>query len=90
MWNYHRIIGCAIDLLVQVPHTMFPGDASRWMLDFKDLTLIRKIGEGAFGKVYLGRWQETEVAIKMLTSLQTLGLPSADSAEASKDTSTLF
>jgi len=55
----------------------FSDDASRWQIEYSDLTLTRVIGEGAFGKVYLGRWHETDVAIKMLSSLTALGLPSA-------------
>lgn len=48
-------------------------DAKRWHIDYKDLTLSRMIGQGAFGKVYLGKWQETDVAIKVLSSLAVLG-----------------
>jgi serine/threonine protein kinase len=55
----------------------FSDDASRWQIDYSDLTLARVVGEGAFGKVYLGRWHETDVAIKLLSSLSALGLPSA-------------
>ena len=55
----------------------FSDDASRWRIEYSDLTLARVVGEGAFGKVYLGRWHETDVAIKLLTSLSALGLPSA-------------
>jgi serine/threonine protein kinase len=55
----------------------FSDDASRWQIEYSDLTLTRVIGEGAFGKVYLGRWHETDVAIKMLSSLSAFGLPSA-------------
>ncbi len=28
-------------------------------------TLKKKIGEGSIGRVHLGRWQETDVAIKV-------------------------
>ena len=44
------------------------------MIDYADLTQTRVIGEGAFGKVYLGKWHETDVAIKALTSLGALGI----------------
>lgn len=50
------------------------GGAASWLIDFNDLACSTVIGEGAFGKVFLGRWQETDVAIKMLGSLQALGL----------------
>ena len=53
---------------------LFPKDAFQWMIDYADLTQTRVIGEGAFGKVYLGKWHETDVAIKALTSLGALGI----------------
>ncbi len=62
----------------------FSDDASRWQIDFSDLTLARVVGEGAFGKVYLGRWHETDVAIKLLSSLSALGLPSAGEASSNE------
>jgi serine/threonine protein kinase len=58
----------------------FSDDASRWQIEYSDLTFTRVIGEGAFGQVFLGRWHETDVAIKMLSSLSALGLPSAGEA----------
>ncbi|RMZ53790.1 hypothetical protein APUTEX25_003929, partial [Auxenochlorella protothecoides] len=61
------------------------GDATPWLLDFRDLVLSRVIGEGAFGKVYLGRWQETDVAIKVLTSLQAFGIGAAGATVAGPD-----
>lgn len=53
---------------------LFPQDAFQWMIDYADLSQTRVIGEGAFGKVYLGKWHETDVAIKALTSLGALGI----------------
>lgn len=35
-------------------------------IDFREITLGRSIGEGAFGKVYEGKWQARPVAVKML------------------------
>ncbi|GAB4822541.1 hypothetical protein N2152v2_009587 [Parachlorella kessleri] len=37
-----------------------------WTINFDDLELTRKIGEGSFGRVYLAKWQETPVAVKIL------------------------
>ncbi|WPT17579.1 Putative serine/threonine-protein kinase drkA [Picochlorum sp. SENEW3] len=54
--------------------SLFPQDAFQWMIDYSDLMKTRVIGEGAFGKVYLGKWHETDVAIKALTSLGALGI----------------
>ena len=39
-----------------------------WNVPLSELQFSRVIGEGSFGKVYLGKWQETTVAIKILTS----------------------
>lgn len=33
-------------------------------IDIKDLTYVEKITEGGYGVVYLGKWRETQVAIK--------------------------
>lgn len=61
-------------------------DAKRWHIDYKDLTLSRMIGQGAFGKVYLGKWQETDVAIKVLSSLAVLGFAPSEKNVTSKET----
>ncbi|KAK9811715.1 hypothetical protein WJX72_008890 [[Myrmecia] bisecta] len=41
-------------------------DASAWNINFSELEFSRLVGEGSFGRVYLGKWRETTVAIKML------------------------
>lgn len=35
---------------------------------FSELQFSRVIGEGSFGRVYLGKWRETAVAIKILNA----------------------
>eukprot|EP00884_Botryococcus_braunii_P005423 jgi/Botrbrau1/14882/Bobra.0248s0001.1 len=42
---------------------------SPWVIPFSHITLVREIGRGSLGKVYLGRWRETDVAVKMLEPL---------------------
>lgn len=42
------------------------GDAGNWLIDAADLETVKPIGEGAFGTVFQGRWQQTDVAIKLL------------------------
>jgi serine/threonine protein kinase len=37
----------------------------RLRIPFKDLILKEEIGSGAYGKVYVGEWEKTEVAIKL-------------------------
>jgi serine/threonine protein kinase len=39
-------------------------------VQWKDLVIQRQIGEGSFGKVYLAKWRETTVAVKVLISTQ--------------------
>ncbi|KAK9833554.1 hypothetical protein WJX81_005671 [Elliptochloris bilobata] len=44
-------------------------DAMRfWMVHMDELHMQKQIGEGSFGKVYLAKWKETTVAVKVLTS----------------------
>lgn len=39
-----------------------------WQVAYSDLRLEKQIGEGSFGKVYLARWRETIVAVKVLSN----------------------
>ncbi|KAK9830425.1 hypothetical protein WJX72_011709 [[Myrmecia] bisecta] len=39
-----------------------------WQVNWRDLNIQKVIGEGSFGKVYLAKWRETTVAVKVLTS----------------------
>lgn len=41
---------------------------SLWQVNWRDLEIVRQIGEGSFGKVYLAKWRETTVAVKVLLS----------------------
>ncbi len=50
-----------------------------WLFKYKDISIIHPLGEGSFGKVYLAKWKETPVAIKMLISSSN---PTASKAEA--------
>ncbi len=34
----------------------------------EEMQIQKQIGEGSFGKVYLAKWKETTVAVKILTS----------------------
>ncbi len=33
---------------------------------YRELTFLKQIGEGSFGRVYMARWRETTVAVKVL------------------------
>lgn len=37
-----------------------------WEVLWQDVTIEHPIGQGSFGNVYLGRWQQTPVAVKVL------------------------
>ncbi|KAL4433230.1 hypothetical protein ABPG77_003278 [Micractinium sp. CCAP 211/92] len=41
-------------------------DVQQWRVDWRDIKLERVVGGGSFGKVYLGTWKETQVAVKLL------------------------
>ncbi|KAL4855412.1 Importin-5 [Chlorella vulgaris] len=40
--------------------------SSNWEVEFKDITMLKPIGEGAFGRVFLARWHQIIVACKVL------------------------
>ncbi|KAK9814855.1 hypothetical protein WJX73_000289 [Symbiochloris irregularis] len=48
-----------------------------WQVDYKDLDVQDQIGEGSFGRVYLAKWRETTVAVKVLAG----AAPSPDDGE---------
>lgn len=56
-----------------------PMDVKMWTLNFRDLQLDKQIGEGSFGRVYLGWWNETPVAVKML-----LGVTNNDEVDSNE------
>lgn len=37
-----------------------------WEIYFEELNLLEVIGEGSFGRVFLARWHEVDVAVKVL------------------------
>lgn len=43
-----------------------PVDIRPWQLPFDELRIVKVIGEGSFGRVYLAAWHETNVAVKVL------------------------
>ena len=47
--------------------------------------LKKQIGEGSIGKVHLGKWRETDVAVKILNSLSSIGVAEAEQSETSMD-----
>ncbi|KAK9820960.1 hypothetical protein WJX81_007609 [Elliptochloris bilobata] len=44
----------------------FGGAGGGELISFSDLQFSRVIGQGSFGRVFLGKWRETTVAIKLL------------------------
>ena len=47
--------------------------------------LKKQIGEGSIGKVHLGKWRETDVAVKILNSLSSIGVTEAAESEVSME-----
>ncbi|KAL4521658.1 hypothetical protein Ndes2526A_g01846 [Nannochloris sp. 'desiccata'] len=47
------------------------GPLAAWQLNFQDITVERPIGEGSWGRVYKGSWNQTEVAVKILLDTNT-------------------
>lgn len=47
--------------------------------------LKKQIGEGSIGKVHLGKWRETDVAVKTLNSLSNIGVAEAKESDLSMD-----
>ena len=43
-------------------------------ITYQELTFLKQIGEGSFGRVYMARWRETTVAVKVgVLTMQQLG-----------------
>lgn len=55
-----------------ISHRSTMVDIKPWEINYDDLVIQRPIGEGSFGKVYLAKWNETLVAVKLLLSLQDI------------------
>ena len=43
-------------------------DARLWEVQWPELTILRLVGRGSFGAVYLADWNRTRVAVKVLVS----------------------
>ena len=62
-------------------------EVQQWLLQWEDITPIRLIGRGSFGRVYLALWNETPVACKVLinadaeVSQESMELPEATMKE---------
>lgn len=41
-------------------------DARMWEVQWAELTILRLIGHGSYGAVYLAEWNQTSVAVKVL------------------------
>lgn len=52
-------------------HQTDRSDLSSWELNFQDLEIQQPIGEGSWGRVYMARWHETNVAVKVLLQVQS-------------------
>ncbi|GAB4823442.1 hypothetical protein N2152v2_010488 [Parachlorella kessleri] len=41
-------------------------DPKAWTIPFSELQIIKQVGEGSYGRVYMAKWRETLVAVKVL------------------------
>jgi predicted Ser/Thr protein kinase len=41
----------------------------RFNIPYREISFKREIGAGGFGKVFMGEWQSTEVAIKVSNNM---------------------
>lgn len=48
-------------------------DARVWEVQWSELTILRAIGRGSFGSVYLAEWNQVAVAVKVLISTGECG-----------------
>ena len=67
----HDILSSSTDGPLEVKHRTHSGRSlahpvGGFVISRSDLRFSRCIGEGSFGRVYLGMWRETTVAIKIL------------------------
>jgi len=66
-------------------------EVQQWLVQWEDITPLRLIGRGSFGRVYLALWSGTPVACKVLLSAdaefshEVLVLPEATTRELQKE-----
>jgi hypothetical protein len=58
-------------------------DIRPWLFEFDQLEIIKVLGEGSFGRVYLCRWHETLIAVKILLEEADVRSVSTDIASLS-------
>lgn len=59
------------EIVLQRDQASIRVDASRWEMKIEDVTILEKIGAGAYGSVYKAEWNNTLVAVKTLTPPST-------------------
>jgi serine/threonine protein kinase len=47
-------------------NSLISSEMRGWSVEYAELRMLKKIGEGSFGKVYLASWNESHVAVKVL------------------------
>ncbi|KAA6428246.1 MAG: PAS domain-containing tyrosine kinase [Trebouxia sp. A1-2] len=60
-------------------------DTAAWQIAYKELKFSRQIGEGSFGRVFLGKWRETTVAIKLLNPTMRKACHGSDSDDGERN-----
>ena len=62
--NKHFVFGNGIENLPLLENSLNNETPERYIIPISDITIVKKIGEGASGVVYKGLWNKTDVAIK--------------------------
>jgi serine/threonine protein kinase len=57
------------ELIGKIANQEIPADL---LIHYSDIVRIKRIGAGSFSQVYLGRWKQTQVAVKELVGIQYL------------------
>eukprot|EP00192_Tetraselmis_astigmatica_P009836 CAMPEP_0117696656 /NCGR_PEP_ID=MMETSP0804-20121206/28794_1 /TAXON_ID=1074897 /ORGANISM="Tetraselmis astigmatica, Strain CCMP880" /LENGTH=827 /DNA_ID=CAMNT_0005510819 /DNA_START=522 /DNA_END=3005 /DNA_ORIENTATION=+ len=63
-----QIAGASASSTAEAPAGRLKAFAS-WEINFSEITLISRVGQGSFGEVWHGRWNGTDVAVKRVWGL---------------------
>ena len=59
------------------PETRGSGPLDLWEVQWPELTILRLVGHGSFGAVYLAEWKQIQVAVKVLVAKGGWGVVSS-------------
>jgi len=56
-------------------HSVLGDEGMNWAIHLEEIDIVKEIGRGAYGIVYLGRWREEQVAVKKIIGDGSGSLP---------------